>query len=163
VSGAFRIEALASRHDRAGFVSGAPALDEYFRRQATQDVRRHVAACYVAIEAKADRIAGYYTLSASGVPVDAVPERLAKKLPRYPLVPVARLGRLAVDQAYRGRKLGAALLWDVAMRAARSEVAVFALVVDAKDDCAADFYRRFEPFGATPRCLILSLANFAAL
>jgi predicted GNAT family N-acyltransferase len=62
-----------------------------------------------------------------------------KRLPRYPSVPVARLCRLAVDQD-RGRKLGSALLWDAIQRSSRSEIAVFALVVDAKDDQAAAFY-----------------------
>jgi GNAT superfamily N-acetyltransferase len=64
---------------------------------------------------------------------------LAKRLPGYPSVRVARLGRLAVDQAYRGRKLGSALLWDAVQRSLRSEIAVFALVVDAKDDQAEAF------------------------
>ena len=83
-------------------------------------------------------------------------------MPRYPLVRYARLGRLAVDLAYQGRKLGAMLLWDAASRAARSEVAVFALVVDAKDERAGDFYRHhgFVGFGSAPRQLILSLTNF---
>ena len=78
-------------------------------------------------------MAGYYTLAAAGVPLGELPEELVKKLPRYPSVPVARLGRLAVDQAFRGQKLGGALVWDAVSRAIRSEVAVAALVVDAKD------------------------------
>ena len=61
--------------------------------------------------------------------------------PRYASVPVVRMGRLAVDQRYRGKKLGSALLWDAVLRATRSEIAAFALVVDAKDDAAANFYR----------------------
>ncbi len=66
----------------------------------------------MAFAAAGARIAGYYTLAAAGVPLADMPAELAKRLPRYRSVPVARLGRLAVDQAYRGRKLGSALLWD---------------------------------------------------
>jgi hypothetical protein len=76
----------------------------------TQDVRRRATACYVAADAATSRIAGYYTLAAGGVLLSDLPDALTKRLPRYPSVPVARLGRLAVDAAYRGRKLGAALL-----------------------------------------------------
>ena len=112
-------------------------------------------------EVSAARIAGYYTLAAAGIPLADMPAELAKRLPRYPSVPVARLGRLAVDQAYRGRKLGSALLWDAVQRCLRSELAVFALVVDAKDDQAETFYRHhgFVPFGSQPRQLVLPLTN----
>jgi GNAT superfamily N-acetyltransferase len=159
----FRIEPLGPGHDRAGFASGVEALDRYLRKQATQDVRRRVTACYVAVEATGTRIAGYYTLAAGGVLLTDLPESLAKRLPRYPSVPVARLGRLAVDQAYRGRKLGSALLWDAGMRALRSEIAAFALVVDAKDEQAEAFYQHhgFVAFGGRPRQLVLPLATFA--
>ena len=117
------------------------------------------------VEPSSGKIAGYYTLAAGGVALNELPEALAKRLPRHPSVPVARLGRLAVDQAYRGRKLGAALLWDAGMRALRSELAAFALVVDAKDDQAEAFYRHhgFVPFGSQARQLVLPLATFGKI
>lgn len=155
----FAIEALCPDHARTGFRSGVEALDRYFREQVTQELRRRVTACYVAIEVDTGRVAGYYTLAAGGILLAEMPEQIAKRLPRYPSVPVARLGRLAVDQVYRGRKLGAVLLWDAVMRALRSEVAVFALMVDAKDDQAEAFYRHhgFATFGSLPRQLLLPL------
>ena len=161
MTGSFVIEVLGPDHDRASFSSGVDALDRYFRDQATQDVRRRTTACYVALEAPGAKVAGYYTLAAGGVPLGELPPALARRLPRYPSVPVARLGRLAVDQTYRGRKLGSALLWDALTRALRSEIAVFALVVDAKDDHAESFYRHhgFVPFGSQPRQLVLPLAK----
>ena len=161
MTGSFFIETLRSDHERAGFSSGVDALDRYFREQATQDVRRRATACYVALEAPGARIAGYYTLAAGGVPLADIPVSLAKRLPRYPSVPVARLGRLAVDQAYRGRKLGSALLWDALTRSLRSEIAVFALVVDAKDEQAAAFYRHhgFVAFGSQVSQLVLPLTK----
>lgn len=157
------IEPLAPHHDRAGFSCGVAPLDRYLQTQATQDIRRRVAACYVAVEPSGGKIAGYYTLAAGGVALSDLPEPLAKRLPRYPSVPVARLGRLAVDQAYRGRKLGGALLWDAGWRALRSELVAFALVVDAKDDQAEAFYRHhgFVPFGSSSQQLVLPLATFA--
>jgi GNAT superfamily N-acetyltransferase len=161
VTAPFLIEALRHDHDRAAFSCGVDALDRYFHRQVTQDVRRRAAACYVALEAPGGKVAGYYTLAAAGIPLAEMPPSLAKRLPRYPSVPVARLGRLAVDQAYRGRKLGSALLWDAIQRALRSEIAVFALVVDAKDDQAEAFYRHhdFLAFGSAARQLVLALTG----
>jgi len=155
----FVVERLAPSHDRAEFVCGVDALDRYLRYQAGQDVRRRITACFVARDLTTNGIAGYYTLAAGGIPLAEVPESLAKRLPRYPFVPVARLGRLAVALAYRGLKLGGALLWDAVARAARSEVAVYALVVDAKDEQAERFYRHhgFVAFASTPRTLILPL------
>jgi ribosomal protein S18 acetylase RimI-like enzyme len=161
VSDRFVIEALASHHDRTGFTSGVPALDRYLREQVSQDIRRRVTACYVALDAATSAVAGYYTLAASGVPLSDLPGELARRLPRYPLVPVARLGRLAVAQAYRGQQLGAALLWNAATRAAHSDLAVFALVVDAKDAQAEAFYRHhgFLSFGSLPGQLLFPLAR----
>ena len=159
----FRVEVLGPGHARDEFSCGVTALDAYLARQATQDIRRRVSACYLAVEVSSGKIAGYYTLAAGGVPLTDLPETLSKKLPRYPSVPVARIGRLAVDQAFHGRKLGGALLADAAVRASRSEVAVFALVVDAKDDTAEAFNRHhgFEAFGKQAKQMIVSLKHFA--
>ena len=157
MTGSFIVEPLAPDLDRSEFTSGVEPLDRYFRSQVGQDVRRRATACFVAREVATGRTAGYYTLAASGVLLSDMPATLAKRLPRYPTVPVARLGRLAVASAYQGLKLGAALLWDAVDRAARSEVAVYALVVDAKDEQAENFYRHhgFVGFGSAPRTLIL--------
>ncbi len=163
MSQSFLIEPLNPRHDRAGFDCGVEALDRYLQKQVTQDVRRRVTACYVAIDAPGGKIAGYHTIAAGGVLLRDLPESLVKRPPRYPTVPVARLGRLAVDSAYRGRKLGAALLWDAGMRALRAELAAFALIVDAKDERAEAFHRHhgFIPFGGEGRRLVPPFATFA--
>lgn len=158
----FRLGAPGPAHDRSAFSCGVAALDRYLANQAGQDVKRRVSACYVAIEVASGKLAGYYTLAAGSVPLIELPPALAKRLPRYPSVPVARVGRLAIDQAHQGQKLGGALLADAAVRAARSEAAMFALMVDAKDDRAAAFYRHhgFEPFGSNPMQLIVPLQRF---
>ncbi len=155
----FIIEPLSSSHDRTEFACGVEALDRYFRQQVGQDVRRRATACFVARETSTGRIAGFYTLAAGGIPLVEMPASLAKRLPRYPSVPVARLGRLAAAIAYQGLQLGAALLWDAIDRANRSELAVYALVVDAQDEQAEQFYRHhgFIAFPSRPRTPILPL------
>ncbi len=123
----FSIISLSDEHDRSSFESTSPILDRYFREQATQDVRRLVTACYVATPLDTVLVAGFYTLAAGSVVLSDLPEAMAKKLPRYPAVPVARLGRLAVDRRFTGQQLGPALLWDAAQRALASSLAAFAL------------------------------------
>jgi ribosomal protein S18 acetylase RimI-like enzyme len=157
----FAIELLSADHDRHAFACGVEPLDRYFRERVSQDVRRRVTACYVATAVASGSVAGFYTLAAGSVLLSDIAPLLAKKLPRYPDVPVARLGRLAVDARFRGLKLGAALLWDAITRAARSEVVVYAMLVDAKDDEAIAFYQHhgFIELGTRARQLILPLSN----
>jgi GNAT superfamily N-acetyltransferase len=156
----YRIELLGS-HDRKAFASGVPALDRYFHEQVTQDIRRLATSCYVACDTATGSVAGYYTIAAASIPLGDLPEDIRKRLPRYHSVPAARVGRLAVDQAHRGRRLGGMLLWDAVLRARRSELAVFAVTVDAKDHQAEAFYRHhgFVHFGSDPRQLFLSLVG----
>lgn len=160
MTAAFHIAALDQAHDRSTFVSGSDALDRYFRELVTQDIRRRICTCYVAVHNDSGKIAGFYTLAAASVPLTEMPESLLKRLPRYPSVPAARMGRLAVDQDFQKQKLGAALLWDAALRALRSEIAAFSLIVDAKDENAVLFYRHhgFLEFGSLPNHLMLPLA-----
>ena len=87
------------------------------------------------------RIVGFYTLASTALLLSELPADKVKKLPRYPTVPAVRIGRLAVDRAFKGLGLGGALLADALDRAIRTEIAAYALVVDAKDESAAEFYR----------------------
>jgi GNAT superfamily N-acetyltransferase len=139
----FRIEPLSSNHDRSRFVSGSDALDRYFREQASQDVKRRVATCFVAVGATAQDVAGYYTLAAASVALNALAPEIARKLPRYPVVPAVLLGRLAVALHYQGEGLGGILIADALKRTARAELGVFAMVVDAKDEAARRFYEHY--------------------
>jgi GNAT superfamily N-acetyltransferase len=146
--GSLRVEALGPQHDRNSFASGVEPLDRYFRSQAGQDARKNMAAPFVLVLPDG-AIGGYYTLSATGVKLAEFPADITRKLPRYPLVPATLLGRLAVDQNYQGRGYGRFLLADALYRAAWSEIASFAVIVDAKDDGARRFYER-ESFLALP-------------
>jgi GNAT superfamily N-acetyltransferase len=135
----FSVAALDLCADRSGFGCGVEPLDRYFRSQVSQDIKRRVTACFAATDAKG-QTAGYYTLASASVLLADLPAALAKKLPRYPSVPAVRMGRLAVDQAFKGEGLGAALLADALRRAVTAEIAAYALLVDAKDESAARFY-----------------------
>jgi ribosomal protein S18 acetylase RimI-like enzyme len=139
----WRIELLDSKHDRVGFDCGSPPLDSYIHHQAGQDARRLVAKCFVACAADESVVAGFYTLAAAELPITALPESLARKLPRYPAIPVVRIGRLAVDRRYQGRGLGAILIANALGQVSRSDIGAFALIVDAKDERAIAFYRHF--------------------
>ena len=157
---AFVIEPLGG-HDRSAFACGAPQLDRYLREQASQDVKRLMASCFVALAVATNSIAGYYTLAATSVPIDNLPSDVIKCLPRYPLLPAALIGRLAVDQRFHGAGLGSALLADAALRVLKGDVKAFALVVDAKDENAVGFYQHqgFQPFASRPRSLFLPLGT----
>jgi GNAT superfamily N-acetyltransferase len=142
VTGTYRIEPLGA-HDRRSFTCGSDALDRYFREQVTQDARRRIASCFVALGADGD-IAGYYTLAPTAIALDALPPERARKLPRYPVIPAFLLGRLAISSRHQGQRLGAAMLADAILRVTRAEITGYAMVVDAKDEAAARFYEHLE-------------------
>ncbi len=161
---AVRIQPLSAQHDRGAFSSGVPALDRYLWEQAGQDARRRVAAPFVGTT-DGLKVLGFYTLSATSIQLTEVPAALAKKLPRYPRLPATLLGRLATDLSARGVGLGRVLLVDAIMRAVRSEIASFALVLDAKDEAAASFYERenFIRLPGTPIRFVRRMDDLAAL
>jgi predicted GNAT family N-acyltransferase len=151
-----------SRHDRAGFDCGVAALNTYLQRQATQDVEKHAAVVYVAL-IKPPAIVGYYTLSQFSIDFVQLPEVVAKRLARYPVVSATLLGRLAVASEWQGQKLGETLLFDALRRslAQSAHIASAGVVVDAKDENAVAFYRRYafsSVLGAEHR-LILHMKN----
>jgi GNAT superfamily N-acetyltransferase len=107
-----------------------------------------------------NQIAGYYTLASASLLLKDLPSDMGRKLPRYPTVPAVRMGRLAVDQTFRGQGLGGALLADALDRAIRLDVAAYALMVDAKSAAAAAFYQHhgFIALPDSPSCLFLPLS-----
>ena len=140
----FTIEALAQPHDRSRFRCGSEALDRYIRLQASPDMRRKVARVFVALPEKNREVAGVLALSAWSIERATLPPDDVRRLPHYP-VPVALIGRLAVDRRWAGQGLGAALLTDAFRRVVRASesLAVYAIVVDAKNEEARAFYERF--------------------
>lgn len=156
----YRLEGLA-KHDRSGFDCGVPVLNAYLKERVGQDVKRNYATCFVAVDRETDQVAGYYTLSMSCLRSADLPEAIAKKLPRYPEAPVARMGRLAIDERHQGRKLGSGLVADAVWRVSHADVGVYALVVDAKDRGAAAFYKHFGflPLTKNPLTLFLPISD----
>jgi ribosomal protein S18 acetylase RimI-like enzyme len=157
----FRLERLSDAQPRSSFQCGEEALDRYFQTQVTQDIRRQIATCFVAVESASGEIAAYYTMSAASVPFSDLPVEQTKRLPRYPAVPAIRIGRLAVDRRVQGRGLGSAMLADATARALQADIAAFMLVVDAKNEAAVAFYMRhgFQLVAGSPRTLFLPLAT----
>ncbi len=159
------IEPLGRHHDRARFSCGQPDLDDWFRSRASQDEKRNVTRVFVAVAADLG-VVGFYSLSALSLSMDDLPAEVARKLPRYPAVPAALIGRLARDERVRGQGMGELLLADAIRRilGAGRSMAVFAIVVDAKDEPAVDFYRAFgfRVFPLHPRRLFLLASTAAA-
>jgi GNAT superfamily N-acetyltransferase len=142
----FRVERLASHHDRAAFSCGEESLDAYLRQRARTDDERNVAKVFVLYDSHDQRVAGYYTLSASAVHLQGLPLETRRALPRYPLVPAVLIGRLAIDHDYRNQGLGAALLIDalrVAFEVGTRQIAATVVIVDALHDSARSFYERY--------------------
>ena len=160
----FHIRQLNKSVDKTSFDCGQPELDDYIRHYASQDVKRNIARVFIATPESAEtQLAGFFTLSAGSIHCSDLPEAFAKTLPRYP-VPVAILGRLAVDLRFQGKGLGSILLTEACQRVAHasSTLAVVGIIVDAKD-AAAEFYRHFgfTPLPGKPNKLLLPTTTFA--
>ena len=162
----FRIEVLGGEHDRDRFSCGVPDLDTYVRERAGQDAKRHIATAFVLLE-DAVTVLGYYTLAQQVISLEDVPAKIAKKLPRYPLLPATLIGRLAVDEGRQGEGLGGLLLMDALHRSwqVAHTVASYAVRVDATDEKARHFYLRYDflPFPKEPLKLFFPMADLDRL
>lgn len=140
-----RIEALSDNHRRDEFTCGVLALDRYLQKQARRDISKGVSAAFV-LTPDGATISGFYTLSATELKLRDLPDEFVKKLPRYPSVPATLLGRLAVSTDFRRQGLGETLLIDAMRRVLIStrSVASAAIVVDAKDESARQFYLQYD-------------------
>lgn len=161
----FVVEPLTKAHSRSAFTCGNDRIDSYFRDTVSQDVKRKYAACFVAGDIATDRVAGFYTLSSSNVPLNEVPESQAKKLPRYPTVPAVLIGWLGRHSDYAGQGLGEALLFDAIKTVATALVGAHAIFADAIDDTAAAYYGTFgfTPLIGRPNTLYLPVATALGL
>jgi len=155
------ISALKADHQRKSFDCGEPSLNTYLQRYARQNIKNRINRVFIASPVDAEKsIVGYYTLSAGSISADDLPLAQKHRLPNYP-VPVALLGRLAVDKQYQGQCLGSVLLADAIQRVEQaSEVlAVYAIVVEALNPSVAEFYQAFGciSFADKPLKLFLPL------
>ncbi|AMN48296.1 hypothetical protein ACG33_14545 [Steroidobacter denitrificans] len=150
-------------HDRNGFDCGVPELNDYLKRLAEQHRRKSVSTPFVLVDTDTpSEILGYYCLSAAQVDTAELRESDRKKLPRYPM-PCFRLGRLAIRKDRHGQGIGKLLLACAVDRClkARNDVAAYALIVDAKDGNAKQFYEHhgFVAFADEPMTLYLGLGG----
>jgi predicted GNAT family N-acyltransferase len=163
----YRIEPLGD-HDRAAFSCGNDALDLYLREQASQDVKRKLASVFVITSIRnPGTIVSYYTLSSRELKITQLPPDLARKAGRYGYVGVTLLGRMAVSAEFKGRGLGALTLMNALEKSlqATRDVASWAVFVDAIDDEAARFYRKygFIELPEDPKKLFLPMKTLAQL
>jgi len=134
------------KHDRAAFSCGLESLDKYLKERATQEIKKRVTAVYV-LTPDGKTIAGYYTLSQYAIEAGELPSQLVQQLhlPRYDKLPATLLGRLARSKEFKGRGVGELLLMGAMKRALEHSrnIASVAVVVDAIDENARAFYRRY--------------------
>jgi GNAT superfamily N-acetyltransferase len=154
------VELLGADHERAEFSCGHAALDDFWKRFASQYARRGLGTTYVAVVSGQPRVLGYYTLAPSHFEFASAPAELRKGLPKHP-IPSLLLARLAVTQSERGHGLGKFLLFDAFERCIHvaREVAFRAIEVEAIDGAAAAFYRKygFLPFPSDRRHLAIAM------
>ena len=134
------IERLSPHYNRRDFDCGVEDLNSYLQKYSGQHERKGIGRTYVARKDKESRVLGYYTISSSAVAFDVVPENL----PRH-RVPVALVGRLAVDNTARGQRFGETLLIHALRSAQRAAkiVGIYAVVVEALDASAKSFYVKY--------------------
>lgn len=162
----WEIERLRADHDRSAFSCGKLSLDAFLTSLASQYEKRSLGRTYVAVETGLLRVAGYYTLAAGSVGVSCLTETVRKKLPKHP-IPTIHLGRLAVDHAFQGRRLGETLLFHALHSALdlSEKLGAFAVDVWAIDDEATKFYQKygFIPFTDDLKHLFLPMKTIASL
>jgi predicted GNAT family N-acyltransferase len=148
---------------RKQFDCGIEELNRYLHQQISQDSKRNIAAPFVLLNENS--IIGFYTLSASAVNVGDLPEKLVKKLPKYPLIPVVLLGRLAIDKNHQKQGLGDFLLMDALKRSLHGseQIATMAIVVDAINLSAENFYRQYGFEELTENRLFLPMQTISTL
>jgi predicted GNAT family N-acyltransferase len=137
---------LNASHKKKEFSCGKDSLDSYIQKQASQDIKKKMCACFVFSE-KDHIIKGYYTLSNDNIPLEEIPEEIKSKMPKgYHHLPVTLLGRLAVDTNFKGQKLGELLLLDALRRShdvSQTSIGSMAVVVDPIDGEAVGFYKKY--------------------
>lgn len=156
-------EPISRSHDRGGFDCGDPHLNEYLRRYARQNHESGAAKTLVAaLVADPRKILGFYSLSPAALAYSRTPDLVRRGFARYD-VPVFRLGRLAVARSMQGQGLGGQLLLAAGRRCLRvaAEVGGVALLIDAKDERAAEWYAAYgaAPLLDAPLSLVLPLTS----
>ena len=139
-------ENLSSNHRKKEFSCGNEMLDNYLHRQANQDIKRKLSACFVLNDKETNLLKGYYTLANNSLDQELIPEGFKKKLPNsYKSIPTTLLGRLAIDTRFQKQGIGKLLLIDALRRSYEisESIGSFAVVVDPIDEDAERFYDKY--------------------
>lgn len=140
-----KIQLLDNKHKRKTFTCEEESLTDYIRKQVSQDIRKKLAACFVAVDEN-QKVVGYYTLSSESLGRESIPEKYLKQVPRNYNAPVILLGRLARDIKTKGTGLGEHLLMDALFRSyklSNESIGAMAVVVDPINDKAVEFYKKY--------------------
>jgi len=139
-------ENLNSSHRKKEFSCGKDMLDNYLQKQANQDIKRKLSACFVLNDKETNLLKGYYTLANNSIPQNLIPTEFQKKLPKsYASIPTTLLGRLAIDNRFQGKGVGKLLLIDALNRSYEisKSIGSFAVIVDPIDEDAEKFYDKY--------------------
>ena len=148
---------LLEANDRLGeFDCGVPVLNDWLVRRALANHLTGAARSYVVDQDK--RVVAFYCLAAGSIDHSSTPGSIRRNMPSP--VPVVIMGRLATDLGFQGKGLGKALVLDAIDRttALAGQLGIRALLVHAKHDAAAEFYRKLG-FVASPHNDLLLMAR----
>ncbi|HCS19737.1 MAG TPA: GNAT family N-acetyltransferase [Bacteroidetes bacterium] len=139
------ITLLSKEHNRKDFKCEEVSLTDYLLNQVSQDIKKRLANCFVAVD-KENNVLGYYTLTSESLGRDMIPEKYLKQLPVSYNAPVILLGRLARDIKSKGSGLGEILLIDALLRSytlSNESIGAMAVVVDPINEKAKLFYQKY--------------------
>lgn len=152
---------LADHHELAEFDSGVPELDEWLCRRARANQASGASRTFVVCEG--NRVIAYYALASGAVRTPEAPGRFKRNMPDP--IPVAVLGRLAIDRSCQGRGLGRALVRDAGLRLlnAAEILGIRGVLVHAISNEARAFYEAvgFLPSPSDPMMLMIGLKDLS--
>lgn len=140
-----KVQLLERTHIRKNFTCEEDSLNAYIRQQVSQDIRKRLSTCFVAVDNE-QNVAGYYTLSSESLGRESIPDKYLKQVPKSYNAPVILLGRLARDIKTKGTGLGEHLLLDALFRSyelSNESIGAMAVVVDPINDKAKEFYGKY--------------------
>jgi GNAT superfamily N-acetyltransferase len=158
-----RPEPLADAHELNDFFCGVDSLDDWLKRRARANQVSGASRSFVV--ADNHKVVGYYALASGAIAAASSVGRFRRNMPDP--IPVAILGRLAIDRSQQGRGLGRALFRDCALRVAHAAdtIGIRGVVVHAISDQAKAFYQElgFDRSPAEPMTLMVTLADIRNL
>jgi GNAT superfamily N-acetyltransferase len=153
---------LADHHELAAFDSGVAPLDDWLKRRARANQASGASRTFVVCEG--NRVIAYYALASGAVRLPEAPSRFRRNMPDP--IPVAVLGRLAIDVAYQRKGLGIALMRDASTRLlqAAEVLGIRGILVHAISEDAKAFYEAmgFTPSPLDPMTVVIGLGDLAA-